>query len=467
MKPTNRILATVVLAVLWAAPAAGTPGWSTWTVAPSGRHADLALDAMGRPHVIFDNCTVWENCEPEGPAALTYGVFENTSWTFETLAGDPGGFHSSIVVDGIGKPHIAYCDSNWRMHYGVKEAAGWTLEDLAHPEPRYYRASSGLALDGAGEPHVAFIERETIHYAHRVAGVWTDERVAGTWLDNWSARTAIAVDSMDSVRIGTLQYYSSAVYLTQRDTIWNMEFLDGARGYNPWMVLGPDDTPHMVYHGGGLFYATNASGSWVEEVVDAMAVNEANDVALDPQGRPVVVYTRATLVSVSPWLYDLELIYKRRMDSGWVGGIIDTEVGSTSTSMSPRLEIDQAGVLHVLYRRPITGELLYAEDAGLSAAPEMPRATSVGVIDRVAPNPFNPVTEVVFVLSQPAQVSLDVYDVGGRKVRTLVSGQREAGTFRASWDGRTAQGRGVSSGVYFFRLVADGHQDTRRAVLLK
>jgi hypothetical protein len=84
------------------------------------------------------------------------------------------------------------------------------------------------------------------------------------------------------------------------------------------------------------------------------------------------------------------------------------------------------------------------------------------------PNPFNPSTSIEFTLRDRTRVSLKVYDVGGRVVRSLLEGERAPGeVHRVTWDGRNDAGESVSSGVYFYRLVANDFTQTRKMVLLK
>ena len=84
------------------------------------------------------------------------------------------------------------------------------------------------------------------------------------------------------------------------------------------------------------------------------------------------------------------------------------------------------------------------------------------------PNPFNPRTELRFSLTDPAAVRLEVFDLGGRRVRTLVDGALYgAGTHGVTWLGRDDGGRALASGIYFARLSADGRVETRKLTLLK
>jgi len=78
------------------------------------------------------------------------------------------------------------------------------------------------------------------------------------------------------------------------------------------------------------------------------------------------------------------------------------------------------------------------------------------------PNPFNPVTDIEFGLPSPCHVRLEVYNVVGQTVVTLVDGRREAGFYTVSWDGSN-----VASGVYLYRLTAGDYVQTRKMLLLK
>ncbi len=84
------------------------------------------------------------------------------------------------------------------------------------------------------------------------------------------------------------------------------------------------------------------------------------------------------------------------------------------------------------------------------------------------PNPFNPSTSIEFTLRDKTRVNLRVYDVAGQLVRTLLDEDRPSGeVHRVTWDGRNDAGDTVSSGVYFYRLVASDFTQTKKMVLLK
>ena len=88
------------------------------------------------------------------------------------------------------------------------------------------------------------------------------------------------------------------------------------------------------------------------------------------------------------------------------------------------------------------------------------------------PNPFNPETWIPYQLSQPTEVSIQIYNVSGRMVRTLDLGWQPTGSYMtpssaAYWDGRNAVGEQVASGIYFYTLQTANFAATRRMVILK
>lgn len=83
------------------------------------------------------------------------------------------------------------------------------------------------------------------------------------------------------------------------------------------------------------------------------------------------------------------------------------------------------------------------------------------------PNPFNPQVTISYALNEPAEVTIAVYDVRGRKVHEVAAGLKQAGRYEEVWYGRDASGRRQASGVYFVRLKAGAYEQTRRVALLK
>jgi len=85
------------------------------------------------------------------------------------------------------------------------------------------------------------------------------------------------------------------------------------------------------------------------------------------------------------------------------------------------------------------------------------------------PNPFNPRTTIAYAVPAAGDVTIDIWDAQGRRVRRLVEAYTTPGEHRATWDGLDDNGRALASGAYFYAMVIDGQQVTgsRKAVLLK
>jgi len=99
------------------------------------------------------------------------------------------------------------------------------------------------------------------------------------------------------------------------------------------------------------------------------------------------------------------------------------------------------------------------------SAPE--HAPPVALALRASPNPSFARTSIAFDLPVAGRVSLAVYDVAGRLVRSLVEGPREAGRFVEAWDGRSSSGSASLAGVYFVRLMANGRTLSERVVRMR
>jgi hypothetical protein len=99
--------------------------------------------------------------------------------------------------------------------------------------------------------------------------------------------------------------------------------------------------------------------------------------------------------------------------------------------------------------------------------PGTPAAPAVFTLEQNFPNPFNPVTTIVFSLPEKGEAMLAVYDVSGRLVKTLHEGVLDQGRHKATWDGSNNAGRTVSSGVYFAKLVTKNNVAETKMVILK
>ncbi len=115
------------------------------------------------------------------------------------------------------------------------------------------------------------------------------------------------------------------------------------------------------------------------------------------------------------------------------------------------------------------GFSIYSNDLVVAIDPDGTRPTHFSLSQNY-PNPFNPSTVIEFSIPQSfgtSEVTLEVFNVRGQKVRTLADLRLESGVYHASWNGRDAAGMTVSGGMYIYRLQSGNEVISNKMVLLK
>jgi hypothetical protein len=120
----------------------------------------------------------------------------------------------------------------------------------------------------------------------------------------------------------------------------------------------------------------------------------------------------------------------------------------------------------------VLAELLEVEGkkrqlAGAQISPFSPEASYKYALAQNYPNPFNPSTTIVYSIASESDVTLAIFDVQGKLVRTLVSARKPPNNYRVMWDGTDNRNVSVASGVYFYRLTTREFVATKKMVLLR
>jgi hypothetical protein len=143
-------------------------------------------------------------------------------------------------------------------------------------------------------------------------------------------------------------------------------------------------------------------------------------------------------------------------------------VHTTTTPSWSDPDFDRWNVYYKITARDYAGNESAPASAGTVTAVTEPLIPQVYALYPNVPNPFNPVTMIRYdVPAGGGMVTLRIYDVSGRLVKTLADGSEGEGPKTVTWDGRNDRGQGMSSGVYFLRMTALGFEMTRKMILLQ
>lgn len=120
--------------------------------------------------------------------------------------------------------------------------------------------------------------------------------------------------------------------------------------------------------------------------------------------------------------------------------------------------------------QPVTVEMLGDNgdiDDAAKATDQMPALPEGFELKQNHPNPFNPTTQIEFTLPESGHVKLDIYNVSGQKIASLIDAHMSAGEHTVTWNATDDSGGRVASGVYLYRLTAGQYTTSKKMTLLK
>lgn len=219
-----------------------------------------------------------------------------------------------------------------------------------------------------------------------------------------------------------------------------------------------------------LFISDNAGGD----------TGTLNEWCLNVTVRDQVVAAEAPVLQVSQtqgsrqlaWDYNPELaeayhVYRRTIGESAVR-ITEQPLSSSDghlTFTDTAADFEVGTVLYYSLRQVSNGaELGFSDEVEVVVTSALP--TVFALFDNY-PNPFNPITTIKFDLPKSGKVSLRVYDLSGRLVRTLVDDNLARSTHTYQWDGADDSGRRVASGTYYYRVQTDRTAETGKMMLIK
>jgi hypothetical protein len=455
--------------------------WQLETVASNGWFPSLALDSFGNPHISY--CDFSTN-------DLTYSRWDGSAWQTETL--ELVGYYNSLVLDSSNYPHIMYQyqSGSGDLLYTHWNGSSWQTDTVDS-----IGAAGGfnsLMLDSSGYPHVSYYDwsNENLKYAHWDGSAWQTETVdsagrVGTY-------TSLVLNS--SV-YPCISYYDAIEedlkYARWDGTTWQIETVDSAGdvGMDTSLVLDSSGYPRISYYdysNENLKYAHWNGSIWQFEAIDtAGSVGSYTSIKLDSSGISHISYWHNTNGQMKYARYEsgaavesVDLFANARDEGVLLSWSI---VGDGSASVSVLRGTGSSETLHPLgeLNGSATSWLDVSAEAGVEYAYYLEVTEFDGTVSRFGPsevivpgavselalsdpypNPASDSLTVSYELTQNGTVELNIYDLSGRLVETLVSSEQTSGRHSVNWNSSVA-----ATGVYLLRLETNGEAITKRAVI--
>ena len=353
-------------------------------------------------------------------------------------------------------------NGNFIEEFSIPGVSG--LRDLAFDGTYMYGGTAGntiYQMDFTTQALVGTISSPVI-----VRHIAYDERYDAFWVGNWSTdivlvdRSGITLNTIPSYGHGLVGIYGSAY------DKWS----DG--GPYLWVFdqgMGPG-TPQYIYQ---------------IDLNTGMLTGFAYDVSVDfPQSfgiagglfaREGIVPDKATIGGVLQGTPDILFGYELAdVGLSWISlltesGIVEPGGQSDLTFRVYGTEEDGDIAYVVIYTNdpmaPVVNvEVIRDVVVGISQSGNVP---TVFDVKQNYPNPFNPITIIKYQLPRTSEVELQIFNILGQKVTTLVKGRVQPGYYEAIWNGRNDLGQQVSSGIYIYRFKAADYQKTLKLILLK
>ncbi len=439
--------------------------WEFSTIGSAGGYPNLALDSQGQKHIAYQN---------DANENLMYGYWDGNDWQIEIVdSGGVMGRSADLVLDENDHPHIAYYedlgDFAGHLKYARFDGSTWHLETVDSSVD--CGQDCAIDIDSLGYPHISYVDNQEVdlRYARFDGTSWHLETVDSEFYVGLYGD--MVLDSEDHAHICHRNNTTGDLRYAEWDgSMWHLETVDseGSVGAFTSILLDSEENVHISYYDwpDNLKYAKKTGDEWAIETIDTGG--RYTSMALDSNGYPCI--SHGYYISWNSHTFK----YAQWNGEAW---ILETLESGGVTGTGTALVIDEDDTPHIVYKNGSQGILKYAfntfvvsvEPGDFDDPDEMVNAPASRVqLWQNTPNPFNPVTTIQFDLPQAGSVNLSVFDVTGKVVRRLISGQSfEHGTHQVSWDGNDDSGIAAAAGVYLYQIETHDSLETKRMVLVK
>ncbi len=427
----------------------------------------------------------------------------------------------TIAVDSEDKIHVIWADERWdhgqsteitytkldpysndRNGNGAVECLFTEIDDTRLTNLGEWVMNPRLAIDGLDRLHVVWENSYEAPYYMQIDHEYAYINITPVLLKDissvWESSVDVAVDSKNNVHItwndreNTMHYETYYKMLKGDDgsTLIDATLItedDNLASTSQTLAVDEDDNVHIVWmderNGANeVFHCKlNPSAAAQDGNAASSAIKTVDDHLIGGAGsivhRVACASYRSQNVHVAWWTEDgLDVFYTSLLKDG-----------SVTTSEVPVTDADKAGTIYD-WTIPFI-----AEDVGGNAhmvwfdwrgrglyythfQPPVQKITGIQKINSSIsafklynnyPNPFNPQTSISFSIPEMMDVDVSIFDIHGRKIRTLMNGSLEPGMYQAKWNGRLQNGLAAPGGAYFCRLTSGSQMDVSKLLLVK
>ena len=442
---------------------------------------DVAVNLDGHIYVVYivDRTNGYQ---------LGCAYFDGFVWQFDYIDTDIGDFGLGaaprVAMDGNSAAHIVFRGGNFGSYaarHATNEFGGgteWVVSTLAVPHAESYPGD--IAVDEFDGVHCVSSGSDgfgipgPVYYHHQSPG--------GTWSfgvpvtgGESAGNPVIALDSHGDPHVFALgingNIYTEMLIYSSSVTGWFPETIYGHSSGTPALVIDPLDygialVPSTEW-GGSIFYLKSTESlvpqTWVPEisiepgtlVFDTVFVGRDSTLEIRLTNPSEVVLNISGFDLNSPVFHGPDEWHPVPLMWGWSTGLV-IRFEPTANQLYSGFVVITSNAISSPDTVFLTGRGVILDDAAVAPL------SNEFALHPLYPNPFNGGVNVEFELARDADVSLDVFDVLGRRVETLVSGRMDAGSHVLQW-----QGGERAAGVYLFRLNTGSGTFVQKAAYLK
>ncbi|MBD3377461.1 T9SS type A sorting domain-containing protein [candidate division KSB1 bacterium] len=409
-------------------------------------------NTLTSPSMIAGN-RIYENYWPETGIHLTDA---NATVIGNSIYGDAG---AGIVVEGKGSP--VFHKNNIMDNTGFGLHHRGTVQTI-DARDNWWGSASGPSSAGPGSG---------------------DEVSAGVDYANWrQTQTSLVAFAENDTCLATIGYLFPVALYFQNWVTPNDEIFFKASADRPWFYLSTEKTVTLENDWGGrsqvLFMipfgtppgtlaqveisaVSNKDGSKdTARFVVAAGSMELSTISLLPDS--VVVMPGDTVKFSAEGYNQFSRSVEIAPEWSCTGGSIDENglfiAGKSSGTFTVTVTDANTGLTE-------QANVLIVEDTAVE--PHMTASPEAYELQQNYPNPFNPSTTIHYSIPEQTHVTLEIYNIVGQKIRTLVREMQAPGQYVLHWNAREDQNRTVTAGIYFYHIRTERYQASRKMLLLR